>query len=484
MDASRPPPPQRKGKSPFAQLPRDCLGGILEHLALDDALSLSTSCNDLQASSVPFVLRDVSMDWTSRPRRQVLQLLQTIFKDPERASYVQHVSMMASGDPWDDTQPVGDWETERREFEDVLDQAMDLVRRAGVADADDWHLPIYGGNIYTLATVFLSQLPNLKSLRLDYSFVWWDGYPGIMLKQALLCPNGVFSTFQHLETVEYGANVPIAETHRPDDDEVPDGYPPYNPEQFMAWFCLPSLRHLNIWLRDLEGLEEARPDLDLSNLETLVMARSTATEQHMHFLLSRTPNLKGLHAALAYAWPGEAVLQDSPVFVQALEAVRPTLEKLSLGVECYPSSLGDREWNEADDPAFDPFHQFLTHFTTLRTAEVPLALLLGWYWGESAHLGPLLPSSLSHLCLRDDLRSFYDFEWSEDRAILLLESFLQDWRSHTPSLERITLRLWDQNYTGQRRDQEERLQTVASDAGVELQIVVDDLGSGLWTLDP
>ncbi|KAI9035712.1 uncharacterized protein KD926_002963 [Aspergillus affinis] len=482
MDASRPPSQRNR---PLSQLPQDCLVSILDHLSLDDALSLSTSCNDLQASSTPFVLRDLRIDWTSRPRRLVLQLLQIIFKDPKSASYVQHVSMMASGYPWEDTDPV-DWESDRRDFKDVPDQAIDLVRRAGVPNIDDWHLGIYGGNIYTLATVFLSQLSNIKSLRLDYSFVWWDGFPGIMLKQALLHPNGVFSTFEQLEWVEYGANVPIAETEYPDDDEVPDGYPAYNSRQFMAWFCLPSLRYLNIWLRDIEGLEEAKPDLDLSNLETLVMARATATENHMYYLLSRALNLKALHVALAFAWRGEPILADGPIFAQALEAISPTLEKLSLGVEYYPGTLGDHEWNEADDEAFDPFHQFFTGFTNLQEAEIPLAMLLGWYSDESAELGPLLPESLTHLCLRDDLTGFYDYDWTEDRAILLLESFLRDrnWKEYTPSLQRITLRLWDQNYTGFRRDQEDRLRGVAENAGIELSVVVDDLGTGLWALNP
>ncbi|OGM49486.1 hypothetical protein ABOM_001623 [Aspergillus bombycis] len=471
--------------SPFSQLPQDCLVGILDHLALDDALSLAASCADLQASSTPFVLRDLRIDWTNRPRRQVLQLLQIIFKDPEYASYVQHVSMMGSSYPWKDKDPV-DWESERHEFEGLTDQAMDLVRRAGFSNLNHWHIAIYGGNIYALATVFLSQLPNIKSLRLDYSFVWWDGYPGVMLKQALLYPTGVFSTFDRLETVEYGANVPIAEDERPDDDEVPDGYPPYNPRQFMAWFCLPALRHLNIWLRDIEGLQEIKPDLDLSNLETLIVARSTATEHHMDYLLSRAPNLKSLHVALAFAWRGEPILDDSPIFAQALQAVRRTLEKLSLGVEYYPSNLGDREWNEADGGAFEPFQQFFTRFTNLQEAEIPSAMLLGWYSDELPDLGPLLPESLSHLCLRDDLRGFYDFEWTEDRAILLLESYLQDgkWKAHTPSLKRITLRLWDQNYTHLRHDQEDRLREVANKAGIEFNIVVDDLGTGLWALDP
>lgn len=457
---------------------------ILDHLSLNDALSLSASCNDLQASSTPFFLRDLKIDWASMPRRQVLQLLRMIFKDPKYASYVQHVSIMASGYPWEDRDPV-DWECDQRDFKDVLDMAMDLIRRAEIPNIDDWHLGIYGGNIYALATVFLSQLSNIKSLRLDYSFVWWDGWPGTMLKQALLYPNGVFPTFEQLEWVEYGANVPIAQTAFPDDDQVPNGYPAYNSRQFMAWFCLPSLRYLNIWLRDIENLEEVKPNLDLSNLETLVMPRATATEHHIYYLLSRAPNLKALHVALAFSWIYEPILADGPIFAQALKAVSPTLEKLSLGIEYYPGTLGDYEWREEDNYAFDPFYQFFTSFTNLQEAEIPLAMLLGWFLDESAELGPLLPESVTHVCLREDLIGFCDYDWTEDRAILLIESFVGDgkWKEYTPSLRRITLRLWDQNYTGYFRGQGDRSRGIAEKAGIEFNVVVDDLGTGLWALD-
>lgn len=63
------------------------------------------------------------------------------------------------------------------------------------------------------------------------------------------------------------------------DDGPPDRFSdPYNHVQFIGWFRLPSLRHLEIWLRDIEELKE-KPELDLSHLHTLILARSTIPEE-------------------------------------------------------------------------------------------------------------------------------------------------------------------------------------------------------------
>ncbi|GAB1196227.1 hypothetical protein APSETT444_005495 [Aspergillus pseudonomiae] len=462
---------------PFTQLPTDCLISILDQLSTKDSLAVSKTCKDIRASATPFAYREVTLDWTNRPLRRVLQLLRLIFNSPDIASYIQHVSLVSSEpETWEETQPDMDWKTESRDFSDVTDQSIDIVRRAGFSDLDDWQLPLNNGNIYCYTAILLSQLPNLKSLRLDYSFVWQDGYPGLMLKQALFSPNGVLSTFQHLEVVDYGGNVPIAEH----EDESRDGYPAYNPDQFTAWFYLPSLRQLSIWLRDINQLREKAPTLNLTNLETLILARTTISESDIAFLLSQTPNLRTLHLGLAYAWGRELVLQDADTLAQALKQVATTLQHLSLGVEYYPSTLGDRYWDGADDHFHDALGDMLSWFPNLATAEVPLCVLMGWYLQDAPQLGPQLPKSLRRLCLREDLRSFYDFEWEQDEVDGLVREFVANWRGFTPLLECVTWRLWDQNYMDGWEAFQEELRQTCADQGLGLEVVVDELGTGLW----
>ncbi|KAF5856316.1 hypothetical protein ETB97_007524 [Aspergillus alliaceus] len=476
--------PTSQEDKPFSQLPADCLVSILDQLSVEESLAVSATCRDFHALAVPFAYRDVSLDWSTRPLHRLLQLLRLTLNNPDIASYIQHVSLVSS-DPglWEDTQPDMDWETESPNFRDVIDQSMDIVRRAGFSDIDGWTLGLNGGNIYCFAAIFLSQLPNLKSLRLDYSLVWWDGYPGVMLKQALLAPNGVLSTFQHLEVVDYGGNVPLGENEDFYGSEDPDGYPPYNPDQFLPWFCLPSLRHLNIWLRDIEGLQETVPELQLDKLETLILARTTISDADVAFLLSRTPNLRTLHVGMAYAFGVEKIVPDPPMLAQALKSVSSTLHSLSLGVEQYPGSLGDRFWGGEEDHICDSFRGILHSFPHLVSAEISLSVLLGWYVEGAPDLGPLLPKSLRRLCLREDLRIFYDFEWEQEEVKKLLHAFLPTWRDHTPELQSITWRLLNQNYMEGWEEFQDELRKDCADAGLTLELVVDDLGTGLWSRD-
>ncbi|OGM41706.1 F-box domain protein [Aspergillus bombycis] len=475
MATDKPTSPKAK---PFTQLPTDCLISILDQLSSKDSLAVSTTCKDVRASATPFAYRDVTLDWSNRPLRRLLQLLRLIFNDPDIASYIHHVSLVSS-EPgtWEETPPALDWETECHNFRDVINQSIDIIQRAGFSDLDDWHAVLKSGNTYCYAAILLSQLPNLKSLRLDYSFVWQDGYPGTMLKQALFSPNGVLSTFQHLEIVDYGGNVPIAEH----EDESRDGYPACNPDQFMAWFYLPSLRHLSIWLRDISELQDNVPKLHLNNLETLILARTTISESDVSFLLSQTPNLRTLHLGLAYAWGRELVLQNADTLANALKPLHETLHHLSLGVEYYPSTLGDRYWDGADDHFHEPLGGMLSWFPNLVSAEVPLCVIMGWYIQDATDLGPRLPRSLQRLCLREDLRSFYDFEWEQDEVDGLIRGFVSSWRGFSPQLECITWRLWDQNYMDGWEEFQGELREACAEKGLGLEVVVDELGTGLWS---
>lgn len=81
-----------------------------------------------------------------------------------------------------------------------------------------------------LQPYFLSQISDIKILRLDYSFVWMGGYPGKMIKHSLLSRNGVLTTFDSLQSVDYGGNAPPPEQWEPIMSKpMPDGFPlPYN----------------------------------------------------------------------------------------------------------------------------------------------------------------------------------------------------------------------------------------------------------------
>lgn len=78
------------------------------------------------------------------------------------------------------------------------------------------------------------------------------------MKHAVFSPSKELSTFSYLQEVDYGENVLILVKYWA---EIIDGpldtfSDPYNHAQFIGWFGLPSLHHLEIWLRDIEDLKE------------------------------------------------------------------------------------------------------------------------------------------------------------------------------------------------------------------------------------
>lgn len=148
------------------------------------------------------------------------------------------------------------------------------------------------------------------------------GYPGRMVKHSLLTKSGELNTFDSLQSVDYGGNVPHPEQWEiPMRAPMPDGFPLcYNQDQFIGWFYLPYIQHLAIWLRDVVDLR-TNPRLNLENrtvdLNSLVLARSTISEDVLS-LLTRTPKLRKLHLG-------------------------------SLGLDYYPSGFGEShhdDWHE------------------------------------------------------------------------------------------------------------------------------------------
>lgn len=239
------------------------------------------------------------------------------------------------------------------------------------------------GNSYAYAAILLSQLHNLQSLRLDYSFVWKSGFPGLMLKHTLFStPKGVLPSFNSLTTIDYGSNVPLSE----EVDGVfntsldSDGYPPCDPNQFMAWFHLPSIQPISIWLRSFQDVITGEEQGNLSNLHTLVVARATFKEEDVPSLLSQMTTLKSLHLGMAYRWNDEHALESCSSILEGLQSISDSLEKLSLGIEYYPYKQLYYEFgSKADYQARIEFTGFLKRFPQLRSAEVPITLPVGWH---------------------------------------------------------------------------------------------------------
>lgn len=151
-----------------------------------------------------------------------------------------------------------------------------------------------------------------------------------MMEHTILSPNRVvreLPTFDQLEKVDYGGNVPSYEEHVPEwNDPILDSPPAsFNHDQFIGWLHLPALRHLEIWLRDTARLKERLSDLN--SLQTLILTRSTIPED-VPYILNRTTSLQKLHLVLAYLYYYGYIFEKSDCIFHALESVSNTVERL------------------------------------------------------------------------------------------------------------------------------------------------------------
>ena len=467
---------------------------VFDHLEADEIVTVLSAVRNPTAYFQPSIYSKISWEWNTVPRARILHLLQAILLCPKLASNIQHVSILSSpryvrleeweGDPRDD-QDVSLWNQNSEGFSDVIEQSQSIVNKAQFPEASKWHQALEMGNSYAYVAILLSQLHNLQTLHLDYSFVWNSGFPGLMLKHALhSAPKGVLSPFNSLMTVDYGSNVPQSERL----DEVfkinldSDGYPSCDPDQFMAWFHLPSVQSISIWLRSFQGvITQKEKQGNLNNVHTLVIARATIKEEDVPSLLSQMVTLKSLHLGMAYRWNSEQALESCSYILEGLESVSDTLEKLSMGIEYYPYKESYYEFGtEAYYDARNQFIGFLNGFSHLRSAEVPITLLVGWHPEQSEGIGDLLPETLEELCLQWD-NSELIRHWGSETQLHDCVQYVLD--SHLPHLKRIAIRCLlvppdNGNYYVQERTE---LKDKCAEAGIDLEVVLDYLSPGLWT---
>ena len=416
-------------------------------------------------------------------------MFRTILRKPERVYNVRHFSLLSQTsfdsaiEPWKPPSYETDCIEEIAHFQDVLEHAQDVVKTTEFPDANTWTHALENGNPYAFVSIFISQLHNLQSLSLDYSFVWQSGFPGLMLRHALSSPSKQLSQFDLLTNVDYGANVRRDEMSfgEPLIYEEP-GYPECNPEQFHAWFYLPALRSLKIWLRTKQGIELPHRRPDLSRLERLILTRATIQEAQVPGILSLAPSLKTLHLGMAYRWGKETALKDGPAIIEGLKYAKESLRNLSFGIEYYPPGKCDLFLQQGEYELSAPFYGLLKQFPNVRSVEVPVNILAGWSMEPSSDLVSSLPEGVEQLCLRSDYAPVDDESWHAEEMTELVTHNAGRLRMHMPRLERVWVRRWE--YFSQDRETvplAKAARAACAQEGIHFQVVSDELSNGLWT---
>lgn len=78
-------------------------------------------------------------------------------------------------------------------------------------------------------------------------------------------------------------------------------------------------------------------------------------------------------------------------------------------------------------------------FKNLLSLEIPIIVLLGWSAAAPVKLSNLLPLSLRHLCLTDDLHELGEDQWGGEVLLPLIQEFLEERSFATSEFESISL---------------------------------------------
>lgn len=470
-------------------MPSDCWLHVLDYLSSGDLAPVSLVSRALHTSVQPVLYHTISWNWNPIPRYRVLQLFRTILEDPGLAQQIKQVSILSGQPescfgPWE--APVygdPDWE-EDNVYGGVVKQAQEIVTNAAFPDTAKWTQALHNGNAYALVAVLLSQLHNLQSVQLDYSFVWQGGFPGLMLKHALFsAPENSLSKFGSLTVADYGGNVTGPEFIDFNAlDFEPHGLPDCDPDQFMAWFHLPSINALAIWLRSFKDVLTLDSERQIHNLHTLILARSTIEEEDVARLLSKA-SLKTLHLGLAYWWEGHRYpLRNGTSIMQAMQ-LQSQCEKLSMSLEWYPVTCGFDWFHEEDAQLREPWIGFFKRFPTLLSAEIPITLLLGLNPENAINITQVLPNTLQELCIHWDNSGMGDNDWALESQLRDCIGYLLQGLPNFPHLKRVSVRMWTEMVLGLDWEEWKSLKQTCLLSGIELSVVVDHLSPGLWTND-
>jgi len=90
----------------------------------------------------------------------------------------------------------------------------------------------------------------------------------------------------------------------------------------------------------------------------------------------------------------------------------------------------------------------LRKFEKLETLEISIAILFGWSVNTTTTLSQILPPSLRSLVLRQDLSTFWQYQWHFDAIHNKLQQSLPSLRE-TPNLNALILRAPPQIYSNE-----------------------------------
>ncbi|OJJ76795.1 hypothetical protein ASPBRDRAFT_60492 [Aspergillus brasiliensis CBS 101740] len=434
---------EHQAASGILSCPVEVLDLVFEPLTFSELRELSLVNKGLRAQVEPILYANIQWLWreaTSSP--PITQLLRTISCRPHLATYITNVQLdgmriraRKTAGPLPKI-PVPSSE---------LTEHIEFVQGTGVPYSDLWIRELHQGTIDALLALLIAQLSNLRCLFLGPIFTEESQVVGKVLNSALCRPLDYrLPTFQNLRDVSF---------HRVVGDDGPQPKPTprdraKNNTNVLPLFYLPNVQRMSIAVGNPDAFTWPAAHLpDPSKLTSLDL--TAVREPYLGDLLSVTPNLK----TLRWAWYYDNGVEDDFVLpivdldriAAALCQVRGTLTDLTILAE---APIGG---NEQCYPAVKIEGSLcaMVGFDGLKRLQVPLAFLVGFAKDTTKRLQDVVPRNIEYLTITDELGLQNDdgdynsnwpiYEWTDSAVLILLQTWLGEWRSCTPHLRGISV---------------------------------------------
>ncbi|PYI33764.1 hypothetical protein BP00DRAFT_485163 [Aspergillus indologenus CBS 114.80] len=462
----------------FLRCPAEILNLVFDLLSTAELRALGLVNKDLCALVEPYVYSKI--DWTWRENHApppITPLLRTIISKPQLAARItsfRFQSLPAYRKKWvmfaAQIIPVPVAE---------LAKFIAFVQRTGVPYSDVWTQGLSKGAPDAILALLLAQLSNLRYLSLDYIFCRQSRIIQMLLRSAI-CEPAMYRLpdFKHLLDVSF---------HSHNDSGAPytvlrsRGQSPLGQSLVLPFFYLPNIQRISAAIENTDTFAWPAACLpDPSQLTSIYLA--DIREANLGSLLSVTRNLQSLR----WTWYYDVGVHDAIVvpiinldgIAAALSHVRNTLKDLTIFAE---APIGG---NDQFYPAVktEGSLRALVEFDKLKRLQIPLAFLVGFAQDTTKRLQDVLPRNIEYLSITDELGLQNDdgmvetwpiYEWQDFALLILLRTWLEDWRTYTPHLRGISLvyEEIDTNVGEWPPDLRHQLTELGTQAGVRLELV-------------
>ncbi|RAH39851.1 uncharacterized protein BO95DRAFT_36618 [Aspergillus brunneoviolaceus CBS 621.78] len=472
-------PLEHHGSCGFLRCPAEILNLVFGMLSTAELRALGLVNKDLCALVEPYLYSKI--DWIWRENHApppITLLLRTIISRPQLAAHITSFQFQSL--------PAYCWEWNKFAGQKIsvpvaeLDGFITFVQRTGAPYSDLWIDGLSNGTPDAMLALLLAQLWNLRSLSLDYIFCQQTKMIE-MLFQSAICEPAMYRLpdFKHLQTVSfqsYDDSGALCTALRSRGQRL------LGQSLVLPFFYLPDVQRISAAIQNTDNFAWPTACLpDPSKLTSIYLA--DIREANLGSLLSVTRNLQSRR----WTWYYDYGVLDATVvpiinldgIVAALSRVRNTLADLTIFAEapiggddpCYPAVKVEGSLRE------------MVEFGKLKRLQIPLAFLVGFAQDTTKRLQDVLPRNIEYLSLTDELglqnedgyveETWPVYEWQDFAVLILLRTWLEDWRTHTPHLRGVSL-VYEELDTNQGEwppELRHQLTELGTQAGIQLELV-------------